>query len=1629
MNRYTLQICRAQHQYQLLSSFWAGIVTEAVIGRLALAQSGRKEVQRQRQEDVLLKVLPVLNHGFSISGCSDLTIACYALSIILAKRGEPADNVLDGLMKAVASTISPENERQALICLSILADQKADTKVPKKVVQGLRRMLNCATLLEEIGREYRVDRLIAGAIRTSIKTWKKKDADKKIDFIEKLFQVRFLDDAARRDALSTILRWIQDANDTDQGEISFRRLMIDMLERLSDIDAFAQTLRKAASTTGADLALLEMNMQTVIECQPLVEDQSDVVVSQALKPKQHSSALEELFSRLPDRTVNECSFLCQARSHIFEQLEEVFLLAVAEKKDLSHFRHLPIWQSSSGAAVPLFISFLVRIACGPYSSSARSAALIVIREHIVAQETELDTQALIPYIVVKLADRSQIVRREASNLVHAIYRRLPKSLVEGEDCPRWGSSGLYGKNSSDKDLRWLPSREVPRIVAHVFVPILEECVLDAAQIGRALHSALLGSSSKVRVGTKKESIDLKKYLRLHLFELLTTHISATTLYSVKSGLLQLLFGVNRVGTTSRSKELLPTLQRWVSLSSQEVERIVSSEQLLLSELESAMVSILTPEDKHPLSTILALLGGMRPSRRPVLVEALFTHAKDMWPSLKLDRQISAAETLLEMALDRSVAVRELSRHARDVLFSVKLHTDVLMLVLEKAQASFPKMGGHPPSAKRRRTSNNQAIAMESADSMELETHVSRATFVVELVDGAKPGSRPQLLSGLFHMLAALHSVKAMSQRDLPYLLSLLLGSMLDILHAAKTTPETTLDTSTIRADLIIDCIRMNGSPQVQNTALLVLASLSSIAPELVLHSVMPVFTFMSASVFQKDDEYSSNVIDQTLDQVIPPLIKSLREQKRDVVMGTSELLLSFAAAFEHIPTYRRVRLFESLISKLGAKDFLYAVLAILANRYGTGHHIESFLTSVVNAFDVNTQLITFQKYVDLAADVLRPQPVQARVLLGLEGSEAQDDALVALSQSLATTLRKGNLKSKLTQSYQSVDVLSMENRTHFSQLLEHVLNLAWACKNNVSTGPAVRDCLDALLAVLSLDEYIAVATELLNREDNELRRSVLGLLEARLSQDRQRDPSTQLAAMEFIPKLCRVITHQHDVLLKHAAVACLDRIAENYGRKDITSVLTAARVVASEFSLGAEDSHLRIMALLCLASYFEILKDAIIPLLPEMMPRAFHLLEISLIEDREDGELHNAAFSFLSAMLSTLPFMVSDTYLDAIFALSSESANSDLESTCHDSRREALQLLAKHIDLVKTVSATQRTWSSSVENGLDAVKERLEFLSVSIEHQSKSTVIRTADLLSDFLLQALDLRRVQLNTRTEDSYADVEVSQCEAAIHALAIKIIYKLNDTAFRPIFTSLVEWAVKGPDVQKELLVKAQILRQTTLFNFLQHFFSTLRSIVTSYASYVLDPAIDILKHTASLAPSLARTTKVKTSSPLDSDSLALWTSTLAMLRSSYTHDADSFFASPSNFEPLASTLISQLNLSHFSSLNLQVMTTVIPTVVALATAVLDNPAHHKTLNHHICELRKSESAAVRMASVKTQQALTDSEEVGEEWLNNVMQGGEGLVYVNEMLEDDDEEVEYEVRRWVGKVRDVLGEDVLEG
>lgn len=95
---------------------------------------------------------------------------------------------------------------------------------------------------------------------------------------------------------------------------------------------------------------------------------------------------------------------------------------------------------------------------------------------------------------------------------------------------------------------------------------------------------------------------------------------------------------------------------------------------------------------------------------------------------------------------------------------------------------------------------------------------------------------------------------------------------------------------------------------------------------------------------------------QTIHRVIPPLVKSLRKRNQDPVTGTADLLLSFTAAFKHVPTHRRLQLFMSLIQTLGENEFLFALLSMLADKYRENSVVEAFAIDLAGQYGLQTQL-------------------------------------------------------------------------------------------------------------------------------------------------------------------------------------------------------------------------------------------------------------------------------------------------------------------------------------------------------------------------------------------------------------------------------------------------------------------------------------------------------------------------------------------------------------------------------------------------------------------------------------------------------------------------------------------------
>lgn len=927
-----------------------------------------------------------------------------------------------------------------------------------------------------------------------------------------------------------------------------------------------------------------------------------------------------------------------------------------------------------------------------------------------------------------------------------------------------------------------------------------------------------------------------------------------------------------------------------------------------------------------------------------------------------------------------------------------------------------KLADKPPATKRRRTSHGEVAKTPLQDSKQLNAAIRKVTFVLQLVDSSEPARHPELLRSLFGVLAELQHFKAQVGSELAYLQGLALGSLLAIMKTFHSKSSLKLDHSAVRTDLLVDCVQKTASPQVQNAALLLIAALADAAPELVLHSVMPIFTFMGSSVLRQNDEYSAHVISQTIREVIPPLIQSLRKEKGSPVTGAAELLLSFVAAYEHVPMHRRKGLYASLVQTLGPEEFMFALLAMLVDKYGANDKIKAFAADLSGSFSVEVQLQSAIKYLDLVTDVLKPKPTNSALLLGTNDDKASEPSKTAFSviSLLPHLLSQKRLVSDTAKILERDDMDAAKIRELYSQLLENLLSFADTVKQQKRMHGACGDVLESLLKLLTTSEFVKAIESLLDRPNESLRRKILRSLEVRIYQESASDVISRVAMLGFLPQLTAIIRDSKDVLYKHTAVACVDKIAEKYGKKDLEAVSAAAETIASGHCLGQSDNRLRVMALLCLASIVEILREGIVSVLPVAIPKALEYMSVSINKDAEAQKLHNAGYAFISALVQHLPYMVSGGYLDKLLEISNASAEANLDDESDESRTQCLQLAAKQIDARSMFDALEKDWQRATTSGAlvsdsaaklglgislirgQALREYLEILSTAIDKHPKTIVTKYSPILAKIFQNAIDLRR-QWTVAADDHFSPDAMNEIEAEVNEVAIKMIYKFNDATFRPVFASLVEWASTSlPKKDKA----GRALRLQSVYGFMSVFFENLKSIVTSYATYLLDNAVEVLKDV----------------NPDDEVSKELWSKVLRTLVKCFEHDQDDFWQAPSHFSLIAPVLCAQF--THAS--NLPLVEDLIPAIVELAAAA-DSADNHKELNSAILKHLRSPTASVRLAAVKCEQALTDR--LGEEWMSML---AEVLPYISELQEDDDEEVEKENIRWITKIEGVMGESM---
>ncbi|KAK6539958.1 snoRNA-binding rRNA-processing protein utp10 [Orbilia ellipsospora] len=1583
VSQHVISVVKAGHGHATLARFWSALSVETLSAMLD--RTVTKSRTGVTEDDVARQMLPIIADSLQAGKrMAEFQIGTYMLLSLLASRVVLEDNVICATMDTVASTWNPETVAPAIAALSLLSQQREGVApiAPMGVTAAFLKVDGVADKLLTLGEKYRVDKLAVGLCLAFLEE-EKLQGFKACSFIKAIFQKGRITESQKEAVMQALIEAV--LKTSGGGPLK------DLLGGFKDNEILVKLLKGRDD----ELERLELSLGMVLvdDIEPkALEAALEATAEDEEKLKTNEPQIQEKFdsvvAALPS-TTDQVSFFQSPKTELYESLSQALLAAAANRQKLAPllFAH-PILAASA-----LRTTFIVRFSLDSFPAVAKEAALEQLKEDIKNAQLA-DYQALLPYLMAVLLDTSQRVRRAAIICIAAIYAKyksVEKKTRKTVSPPVWAQEYIYGQSS--EQVKWISFEECYKFIDALSSSGVEGCMLDSTQIARSFAGAVASLKSSM-----KKSV--LAYTASHILNVPSLHI--------KTALLSLM---NAVPGSTKTDLLLPLFVWWrTAVESKEIAGTTPE----IQKFQDQLIRIVDVKDHG--EGVNALVSILKSTSTDLRNKAFATKAgsrlQKLWESgLRAEVKPPLALALLRLIVGNHPDLHNIaSAEALDVLRNISLSSEIYTSFINEVVPDSPA-DNLRQNVRRRRSFSRE---VESR----LPQQMKELTIVLELLESDQPERFPELLPLMFNVLGKALEYAEASPMGGDYMIQVLLSCLTTIVNGYKSQhPGKLLDSNNVRADLIVNCIRSTSSPQLQNSALLLIAALADTAPDVVLHSVMPIFTFMGANVLRQDDEYSAHVIEQTIHRVIPPLLQSLRRgNSGDMEGGVAEIMANFVAAFGHVPAHRRMKMYLSLTQSMGANEHLHILLLLLGEKYveeknggrQMANTVREFCENFCAMFAAGEQLGAFVRYlevcVDLAGEKVKKETgMMFRDKIMVEGSERRVEVAVGLLELLSGMLGSRKLKNLVGNAQKGgsdgEDVVLLKG--WFVEAVKVCLQ-AGQCGEKVEKAGEL--CLKALLDLLPIPLFVNITGELIKDAASPYRAGILATFKSRITTETKK--ASQDAALDFLPELDSLLKDGSTPIgLRAEAISCITVITDKYGKEKQDSIIALLDTVTGSNAFASDDQGLQVLSIICLISMVKCLGGRIIPALPKIAPPALTLLEAEMEQEAPMFLLHNAVYPLLEDLVKTIPnFMPS--YLQRILRVSYKAALKEIQAS-EDSEEEEDEDLAGHLATAPTVraelfaavankiqakplvSAILNTWPDATASGVPALKQMFTLLIRTIELCPKPDFGGIQDILFGLFLQAFDIRSLELGGDSDDE----DTEEVEEMMHKALLQMVFKLNDKVFRPFFGRLLKWTGGA---------KKKTERLQTFYGFLNIFLEGLGSIVTNYYSQVLDNAVQVLE-------------TVKAEGEGDEK---LYTLVLTSLIKSFANDQDEFWQSSTNFDRIEPVLMAQLELAGGEEEVLPISTLVVQAIGELSMAAHTDD-HDKVINSGVLRLMRSENADVRLAAIKAMMELYERHK--EEWIGLLP---ESMPAIAELMEDDVEEVERAVQGLIVRIEEYYGE-----
>lgn len=415
---YVLRVAKARHHSAILLGYWASTTAQAVNGMLDASRSGRDSIRQQREEDLLTRILPVLQTALSIEGVPELYIGSCMIFTILATKASLTDHVLDAIMEALVSGWTEQTRSVGLTCLAVIAEEKEELSQSATITRSLLKTPEIPAIIAELSQSHRVGRLATSTALGALDRAQRKGDSSCLSFASELLAVIPTQDAFMLPVLQALLRIASTPQD-GLSQSGINQAASQILTSSASDPNFALLLQRAAQETAIELSHLQIDVPGLDAIEPSTEDSNGTVPTDTLTDEREAR-FESVLADLPK--LRKHSFLCPDTAVASQQYVLAFNAGVSSDARLSKLLDLPALESSRYLESSAFLTCLARVWTNSAVTIARFKAIETALKVLddVPEDVQLDLQSLLPYGFAALADPSQKVRRAASLLCAAI---------------------------------------------------------------------------------------------------------------------------------------------------------------------------------------------------------------------------------------------------------------------------------------------------------------------------------------------------------------------------------------------------------------------------------------------------------------------------------------------------------------------------------------------------------------------------------------------------------------------------------------------------------------------------------------------------------------------------------------------------------------------------------------------------------------------------------------------------------------------------------------------------------------------------------------------------------------------------------------------------------------------------------------------------------------------------------------------------------------------------------------------------------------------------------------------------------------------------------------------------------